>query len=212
MPLPTQLKSARISGASAVSGFPTTLGQLEQALCDILGIPIDTNVTSAIGAKTQYAEITDGNTVTNTSVETALTKNFTIPANTLAAGSIIRWGMTAEVAIGVVHALALKARIGGSTLHTVSLNPPSAGIISIEGALVARTIGAAGVLIPSTFGVTWNLGASVAPVVPVATSFTKDTTGTLVLDFTVQWTTGAPADSVTQKSFWAQVIPAASTS
>lgn len=165
MALPNQLKSARITGASSVSAWPTACSNIETAICDILGIPIDTNVSTAVfgvdssghiinnpisfgappigrrfrdssnakefrfvidqqsgaaaacidentgtelapawnrrvawqlstGAQIAgslvYGTVTDSALVNNTNVVTNFNRSYTIPANTLVAGTIIR--------------------------------------------------------------------------------------------------------------------------
>lgn len=45
--LPQQLKSARMTDATLGSSIDNEVGNLEKALADILGIPIDTNITNA---------------------------------------------------------------------------------------------------------------------------------------------------------------------
>ena len=45
--LPNQMKAARMTGATLASTIHTQVGNLETAITDILGIPIDTNVGKA---------------------------------------------------------------------------------------------------------------------------------------------------------------------
>jgi hypothetical protein len=47
MSLPTQLKSARMTDATAANLIDNYVGELEQALCDILGPTINTNITES---------------------------------------------------------------------------------------------------------------------------------------------------------------------
>lgn len=58
MALPNSLSSTRISSASAVSGWPTAEAALETALCDILGIPINTSITAAALTRDSSGRIT----------------------------------------------------------------------------------------------------------------------------------------------------------
>ena len=48
MALPNQLKSARLTNATPGSSIDDEIGNLEKAICDILGIPIDTNINNAL--------------------------------------------------------------------------------------------------------------------------------------------------------------------
>jgi hypothetical protein len=216
MPLPTRLKSARMTNATAASSIDNEVGNLEQAVADLMGIAIDTDYSSpVVGAANKYSQSTDGNTVSNTAVETAITKTYTIPANTLAPGDIVRWGTTIEVAIGVVHDLNIKARFGGTggtVIWTGNLNPPGPGIVGVECAMVCRTIGVAGLFLPTNQGNLWNGLYGLGNPVPAGTTSTRDTTAGITVDFTFQWGGAAAADSWTQKTFWAKIERALSTS
>src|SRR5262245_28732340 len=48
MALPARLRAARMTNATQGSQIDDNVGALEQALCDILGAPIDTDITNAI--------------------------------------------------------------------------------------------------------------------------------------------------------------------
>lgn len=48
MALPNQLKSGRMSNATIGDQIDNHVGDLEQAICDILGLPINTNITAAL--------------------------------------------------------------------------------------------------------------------------------------------------------------------
>src|SRR3990167_9527148 len=45
--LPNQLKAARLTDATLISDVDSQIGFLEVAITDILGIPIDTNISAA---------------------------------------------------------------------------------------------------------------------------------------------------------------------
>ncbi len=45
--LPNKMMAARMTGATLASTIPTQVGNLETAITDILGIPIDTNIAAA---------------------------------------------------------------------------------------------------------------------------------------------------------------------
>lgn len=59
MALPNSLSTTRISGSSAVSGWPTSETALEQALCDVLGVPINTSITVAAIVRDASGRITN---------------------------------------------------------------------------------------------------------------------------------------------------------
>lgn len=48
MALPNKLLNARITGTSVVSDFPARLSELENALADIFGVPLDIDVVAAL--------------------------------------------------------------------------------------------------------------------------------------------------------------------
>ncbi len=48
MAIPNMLKAARMTDATIGNQIDNQVGALEVAICDILGIPIDTNITAAL--------------------------------------------------------------------------------------------------------------------------------------------------------------------
>lgn len=52
MALPNRLRSARMTNATLGSSIDDEVGNLEKALCDLLGIPIDTDIAAALFAVT----------------------------------------------------------------------------------------------------------------------------------------------------------------
>ncbi len=48
MSLPNRLRSARMTNATLGSSIDDEVGNLERALCDILGVPIDTDISAAL--------------------------------------------------------------------------------------------------------------------------------------------------------------------
>ena len=48
MGLPNQLKSARMTNSTVGSSIDENVGDAEKAVCDILGIPVDTNISAAL--------------------------------------------------------------------------------------------------------------------------------------------------------------------
>ena len=50
MALPQQIKTARMTDATQASTIDNEAGNIEQAIADILGIPVDTNITKALFA------------------------------------------------------------------------------------------------------------------------------------------------------------------
>ena len=48
MALPNQLKSARLTDSSPGNTIDNELGNAEKAICDILGMPVDTNISAAL--------------------------------------------------------------------------------------------------------------------------------------------------------------------
>src|SRR5215510_2235925 len=48
MALPNQLKSARMTNATLGSSIDDEVGNAEKAICDIVGVPVDTNISAAL--------------------------------------------------------------------------------------------------------------------------------------------------------------------
>jgi hypothetical protein len=141
-----------MSNSTLVSSVDNEVGNLEQAVADILDLPVNTDITKAILGP-RYASIAD-ETITNQTTLTNFAKKHTIPANTLKVGSVIRvvaWGHWVNA---VTDHLALAFYLGVSPnrlLLTISGSPagfadvaPDARSWRGESDAIIRTIGAAG--------------------------------------------------------------------
>jgi hypothetical protein len=212
MAFPVQLKTARSSNATPVSSVDNVIGELESALADLLDVPLNTNLNEPVsGGRAKYAQIADSNTVANTTTQTAFDKSYSIPANTLAVGNIIRlhaWGVN-RLATGTCT---LRVRIGGGQVMIVSLPFAAIGVDvwwDFKAAFIVRSIGASGSIQPGRPMETIYGAASLeTPVGPV----TVDTTIARVLDLTVEWSAANVGNTITMRGLVVEILPASSTS
>lgn len=216
MSLPTQLKSARITGATAVSGWPTTLGQLEQALCDILGITIDVNVTSPIGARTKYASILDSSSIASTTSPTAFSKTFSIPGNTLQVGDTIRIWFACNInnTSGSTATFTFAPRIGGAALKSLTQVVTTGQTNVSEDACATysvRSIGGSAVIAAGFFGIGGNVSS---PIIGGGggLTMTKDSTGALVVDVLLTMSVNNANTNAVLNALTVEILSANSTS
>jgi microcystin-dependent protein len=121
MALPNRLRSARMTNATLGSSIDDEVGNLEKALCDLLGIPIDTDIAVALFAATAagLTKITLQNASANPTAAGELQRNNTR----------ILWHNT-ERAVELQPAGELKWFCGTSS---------PAGWLPCDGAAVSRT-------------------------------------------------------------------------
>ena len=222
MALPQQLKTARASNATAVSSIDNVIGEVEQAVADILGVPVNTDITEAVGGgRVKYAQITDSAAIANTAVQTAFDRAYTIPANTLAVGNLIRIAGFGKYDAVSAPNLELRIRIGG---NQIALFPVTAGSTTglpwyIEGSVIVRAIGAAGqIIVGVQFGMAQANGTHPAGILEKSylltgfTTYTIDTTAGKVVDVTATWGVASPSNTITMRGLTVELLPAASTS
>jgi hypothetical protein len=109
------------------------------------------------GAQKLYSNTAASAAIVNIAVITAYDKSYTIPANTLQAGDVIR--IKAQViatATNSTDTLVVTLKIGGTTvIATTALDVANGDLGYIEADIVIRTVGASGTLVGT--GV-WNTG------------------------------------------------------
>jgi len=212
--LPQQLKTARSSNATAVSSIDNVIGEVEQAVADILGVPVNTDITEVVTGRAKYAQIADSSAINATVTETAFDKSYTIPANILAVGNIIRIRASGIFTAAGAASINLRVRIGANVvlLHAQAVSTQTNAPWVIEGSAVVRSIGAAGVLaVGAGFGAFFLLNMRGND--SVVSSFTLDTTAGKVVDVTAQWPSfPGGTNTITMKTLTVELLPAASTS
>lgn len=139
-------------------------------------------------ASLEYSSIAESAEVENTTTETAFDKSYTIPANTLKAGDILRVKACAFVVDNnSTDTLTLRLKIGSTTIiATAAVDVADNDVGLIEADILIRTIGGSGTLV--AYG-TQGLGV---PGTVTAKLFRKastavDTTATQAITVTAEW-------------------------
>lgn len=164
------------------------------------------NVSTFLGSSN--TSIPAGNTIANTASETAFTSSYTIPANTLRAGSVIRIKLFGTYGTDAVLAPTLQGRlkIGGTTrLDTGSLTAVVGATNrgwTAEGQIVVQSIGASGVAdAQGTAQFSTAVTAALSVHMPNTATFTLDTTATQAITVTIQWGTADTDNTITLRQF-----------
>ncbi len=144
-----------------------------------------------------------GNTVANTASETAFTSSYTIPANSLKAGDVIRvklWGVYSTAALAPT--LTGKIKFGSTVmLNTGALTSValvSNGGFLVDASFVVQAIGGSGSIDAQGFAefataATTGLSVNVAN----TSAITVDTTTTQAVTATVTWGTASASNTIT---------------
>lgn len=148
----------------------------------------------------QTANATAANTAAETSLSTSGLGTRTIPANYLRAGSVVRVQAAGVIADTGAPTIQFRLKIGATTYLDFGAGTLGAFIgthgWTFDGMVTIRTAGAGGTALGnglvyvSTAG---NPDIDTTNTVPVAI----DTTAALAVDFTVQWGTANPANTIT---------------
>jgi hypothetical protein len=170
---------------------------------DAAAIATGTIDAARLTALRQFSQTASVNVSSSTAEATILgagAGTLTIPANRLAVGSVIRisgqgFGQRAS------GNFTLRIKLGGSTIlatATAGISWAANGVFFLDAQLTVRTIGATGTIIGQgqiRSGATANLEGSL-DLLNTATSVI-DTTGTLAVDVTAQWSTNAGTNTIT---------------
>lgn len=161
-----------------------------------------------------YETVTTSSVIANTTTETAFSQSKTLSAGLInAAGTRIRVSVSGlHLADTSSHTVNIRVRIGGTNFHTHPVQTIGTGTAwSTVAEAVVRTTGASGTIQPS-FGLTLfpdNSGYEQGNT--LSASFTKDLTGTLVVDVTAQMSAAGAGNSIDLRTFGIQIIPASGT-
>lgn len=143
-----------------------------------------------------YANTAASAAISNTVAETAFDKSYTIPANTLAVGDIIRVRVQViATSTNSTDTLTLKLKIGTTVIiATAAVDVANNDIGYIEADLIIRTIGASG-----TFVATGNQGLGTPGTVTAKpfnlASTAIDTTATQAITVTATWSVASASNS-----------------
>ena len=163
---------------------------------------------------TQTAEVTVGNTATETSLlnATGAVGSSTIPANSLAVGNTIRIKMAG--AAGAAGArLTWKVLLGSTVLATNGtsgsyLSWTGTGAWTLEFTLTCRAIGASGsVRGAGTITYVTLAGGAQLDALPMAAAAALDTTAAQAIDLHVAWASVAAGNTITLTNFTVEILP-----
>lgn len=158
-----------------------------------------------------------GNTIANTGSDTAFNSSYTVPANTLSAGDVVRlklWGIYSTAL--TPPTITVKVKIGGTTvLNTGAIttvgNVSSAGFF-MDIDLSFFTIGASGTCDAQAYGeyaTALTTGLSIN--VPNSSTTTIDTTVDELIQVTITWGTASASNTITCRQFDALLLKAQGT-
>jgi hypothetical protein len=152
------------------------------------------------GGGAAYAQVVDSNVVTNTVAETFFTKTFTISANTLAVGSVIKLrGMVHVPSVNASDALTIRPYIGVTNLSgSSSMVPVAFSTFYCDVTATIRTIGAGGTFEAVVFFVNTN---STVIVPGITHNVAIDTTTTQVVRMSAQWGAASANNQAVQRIF-----------
>jgi len=148
------------------------------------------------GDELLYDNVAASAAVTNTTTETDFDKSYSIPANTLKAGDVIR--VTAQViatATNSTDTLAIKLKLGSTVLATSgALDVANDDICVVAATIVIRTAGASGTLVACGFITIGVEGTSTVKAFKLA-STAVDTTVAQVLKASATWSVANAGNS-----------------
>lgn len=152
--------------------------------------------TGGVDVSKLYSSVAASAAVTNTVTETAFDKSYTIPANYLAAGDVIRIrGQAIASATHSTDTLTLKLKIGTQVIiATAAVDVADGDIGFFQADLTIRTIGASGTFVASGeqgLGVPGTVTAK--PFLLGSTAI--DTTATKLVSITATWSVADTGNS-----------------
>jgi hypothetical protein len=147
--------------------------------------------------------------ISNTTTETAFSNaSFTIPANWLRAGSIIRFGWQGiATSTNSTDTLQIKAYVGSTAVATgTATDVADNNVFAGEATVSIRTIGSSGTFVANashTKAPAASLTAS--RVDEITASTTLDTTATVTISVKATWGAQSASDSCRNDIFWITV-------
>lgn len=158
-----------------------------------------------------YRSLAASTALTASSTETAL-DSYTIPANTLKAGSVIRVRFQGiATATNSTDTLTVKLYIGGlsgtAVLTGTATDATNNDIVTGEALIVLRTIGASGTFVATASGNIVPAATRVAvPVFQITASTTLDTTAAVDLTIGYKWSTTSGSNSCRNDIFVVEIF------
>jgi hypothetical protein len=190
---------ADLTGPVTSSGSVTAIGD------GVVTPAKASSITYLLGANNT---VPAGNTVANTTSETAFTSTVTIPAGVLKVGDTVQFRLfgyysTATIAPTIVG----KLKLGSTTVQTTGTVTSLVGLSANLGwwadvLLVVAAIGASGsVRAQGAMCFATSAMAAITINIPNTAAFTVDTTAAIVASATVQWGTASASNTITLDTF-----------
>lgn len=161
-----------------------------------------------LGRGVLFAATTDSAAVTNTLAETAFATNqFTLPANSLKVGDVIRFkGRAVVTAQHTTDTIAIKFYVGGvNVIAVAAFDPGTNDEIFFDGFVTVTAIGASGKIQGSGITVAGAPGTATARAFSLA-STTLDTTATALVKASATWSAADAGNSVLLRDLVVELI------
>ncbi len=198
--------SINIGGSTPPAANGITIGVPSQTAVKIGKYDLS-QPTSALF--TQTANATAANTAVETSLSTSGLGTRTIPANYLRAGSVVRVSAVGVIADTGTPTVQFRLKIGATTY--LDFGAVTLGALvgthgwTFDGMVTIRSAGAGGTAIGN--GLVYVSSASSPDLDTTNTATTAiDTTAAQAVDFTVQWGTANPANTITCTNLTIEII------
>lgn len=144
--------------------------------------------------------------ISDTTTETAFSNaSYTIPANMLRAGSLIRFGWQGiATATNSTDTLLIKAYVGSTAVATgTATDVANNAIFAGEASVAIRTIGASGTFVASSSHTKVPAASLTASRVDeIVASTTIDTTAAVVISVKATWSVQSASNSARNDIFW----------
>lgn len=169
--------------------------------------------SGALSMVYEDATVPGGNTIANTTTPAAFTSSYTIPANSLAVGSVIRVKLYGIYSTAIAPpTLSLTLALGGTTIL-------ASGAVTMVGSLTNNGWWADALLTVTAIGASGTVEAqgyaefSTAATTGLSLDLTNtaaigsvDTTGTLALTVTAQWSAASASNSIQLREMIVEVM------
>lgn len=170
--------------------------------------------SNANGYQNRYVNDTDSNTVTNTTTETLLDQNYTMPPasmDSIYVGTTIRMTALGTISTGLITlGFRFRLRMGGVS-GTILADTGGITILSslnnagwlAQSIITVKDLGTSGLITAQSYA-TMQSGALLA--MPSTSTVALDTTVSNDFGYTAQWTTATPNNAFTLRSLFVEFL------
>jgi hypothetical protein len=153
-----------------------------------------------------YASVAASTALTNTTTETSFGKTFTIPANQLQVGSVIKYRTQGiATATNSTDTLTIKVYVGGvEVASTGAVDVANNDIWVIDGEVTIRTVGASGTFVGNDIHILDAAGTGAVSGYKASTAI--DTTAAVSVDVKGTWSVANAGNSCRLDSLTASVV------